>query len=191
MATAPTNATKSVVFANPPGSKNYVKAEVPLQAMNDDLMDTAFTKAVGCDEFPGGCEGMMQHYRFTKTVPLSEHWKHKYLVDFDGMGYSARAMAFLASESVMVKSTVYREFFSDWIQPWYVLIMHDLPFTLVRSDASKGCITYHCHNHTRRYTISTPFSRDPLHPCSTQSSRVQLQGAHVYHRRTTATNYYK
>jgi Glycosyl transferase family 90 len=125
MSTTQTNATKSVVFADPPGSKNYVKAEVPLQAMNDDIMDTAFTKAVGCDEFRGGCESMMKHYRFAKPVPLWEHWKHKYLVDFDGMGYSARALAFLASESVMIKSTVYREYFSDWIQPWCVCIHYD------------------------------------------------------------------
>lgn len=126
MATIPTNATKSVVFANPPGSKNYVKAEVPVQEMNEDIMDTAFTKAVGCDEFPGGCEAMMEHYRFSSSVPLWEHWKHKYLVDFDGMGYSARAMSFLASKSVMVKSTVYREFFSEWIQPWYVFSIFTL-----------------------------------------------------------------
>jgi hypothetical protein len=124
MATTKTGATRSVVFADPPGSKNYVSAEVPLQDMNDELMDTAFTKAVGCEGFTGGCEGMMSYYRFAKSVPLGEHWKHKYLVDFDGMGYSARAMSFLASESAMVKSTVYREYYSDWIQPWWVLAVH-------------------------------------------------------------------
>ena len=118
MATTDSNATRSVVFAASPGSKNYVTAEVPLQEMNNDLMDTAFTKAVGCDGFPGGCEGMKKYYRFSKSVPLGEHWKHKFLVDFDGMGYSARAMSFLASDSAMIKSTVYREYFSDWIQPW-------------------------------------------------------------------------
>ncbi|KAF8513209.1 hypothetical protein JB92DRAFT_3083224 [Gautieria morchelliformis] len=125
MATTPTHTARSVVFADPPGSKNYITAEVPLNEMNEDIMDTAFTKAVGCDEFPGGCEAMMEHYRFSSSVPLGEHWKHKYLVDFDGMGYSARALAFLASESVLVKSTVYREFFSDWIQPW----VHYIPLS--------------------------------------------------------------
>ena len=124
MSTASRNATRSVVFADPQGSNNYITAEVPLHEMNEDIMDTAFTRAVGCDRFPGGCEAMMKHYRFANSVPLGEHWKHKYLVDFDGMGYSARALAFLASESVLVKSTVYREFFSDWIQPWYILFHH-------------------------------------------------------------------
>ncbi|KAF8578824.1 glycosyltransferase family 90 protein [Ramaria rubella] len=126
MATTPTNITRSIVFADPQEPKNYITAEVPLQGMNEEFIDTAFTKAVGCDEFPrGGCEAMMRHYRFAHSVPLGEHWKHKYLIDFDGMGYSARAMAFLASESAMVKSTVYREFFSDWIQPW----LHYIPLS--------------------------------------------------------------
>jgi hypothetical protein len=86
--------------------------------MNNEFMDVGFTKAVGCDGFPGGCKGMTRHYRFTTPVPLGEHWKHKYLVDFDGMGYSARSFAFLESNSALIKATVYREFFSDWIQPW-------------------------------------------------------------------------
>lgn len=118
MATGRSNATRSVVFADPPGSDHFISAEVPQHEVNEELMDTAFTKAVGCQGFPGGCDGMSRYYRFANPVPLAEHWKHKYLIDFDGMGYSARAMAFLASGSTLVKATVYREFYSDWIQPW-------------------------------------------------------------------------
>lgn len=61
---------------------------------------------------------MEKEHRFAEYVPLGEHWKYKWLVDFDGMGYSARVFALLASESAVVKSTIYREFWSDWIQPW-------------------------------------------------------------------------
>lgn len=118
MATGQSNATRSVVFADPPGSDYFISAEVPQHEVNEELMDTAFTKAVGCQGFPGGCNGMSRYYRFASPVPLAEHWKYKYLIDFDGMGYSARAMAFLASGSALVKATVYREFYSDWIQPW-------------------------------------------------------------------------
>jgi len=121
MTTSTTNATRPVVFANPPGSDNFAAVSVSMEEMNAEIMDTAFTKAVGCDGFPDGCLGMARYYRFGETVPLGKHWKHKYLVDFDGMSYSGRALSFLASESVLVKSTVYREFYSDWIQPWYVM----------------------------------------------------------------------
>jgi len=41
------------------------------------------------------------------------------------MGYSGRFFAFLASDSVPVKATVYSEFFSDWIQPW----LHYIPLS--------------------------------------------------------------
>ncbi|GJJ14707.1 hypothetical protein Clacol_008974 [Clathrus columnatus] len=119
------NATRLIVFADPPGSEHFISAEIPLHDMNEELMDTAFTKAVGCKGFPGGCDGMSKHYRFANPVPLGEHWRHKYLIDFDGMGYSARAMAFLESESALVKATVYREFYSDWIQPW----LHYIPLS--------------------------------------------------------------
>jgi len=69
---------------------------------------------------------MERDHRFADPVPLGEHWRHKYLIDFDGMGYSARLFALLASDSAVVKSTVYREFFSDWIQPW----LHYIPLSM-------------------------------------------------------------
>ncbi|KAG8991784.1 capsule-associated protein CAP1 [Tulasnella sp. 427] len=68
---------------------------------------------------------MRKDHRFADAVPLGEHWKYKYLIDFDGMGYSARLFAFLMSESAVIKSTVYKEFFSDWIQPW----LHYIPLS--------------------------------------------------------------
>lgn len=112
------DANRTVVFANPQGSDRYVQVKVPVGALNEDIMDVAFTKAVGCVNYPTGCDGMQRDHRFAEAVQLGEHWRHKYLVDLDGMGYSARFFAFLASESAVIKATVYREFYSDWIQPW-------------------------------------------------------------------------
>lgn len=61
---------------------------------------------------------MKRELRFSDAVQLADHWKYKYLIDVDGMGYSAHFLAFMASESAVLKSSVYREFFSDWLQPW-------------------------------------------------------------------------
>lgn len=113
------NNNRSVVF-RPPGSRAYVEADLPMHSLNDDMMDIAFVKAVGCTQYPGGCDGMRKDHRFDDPVPLGENWRHKYLIDIDGMGYSARFFSLLMSESAVLKTTVYREFFSDWIQPWYV-----------------------------------------------------------------------
>jgi Glycosyl transferase family 90 len=131
MAASNSNDTRSVVFADPSGSGRFVTATVPVADMNNEFMNTTFTKAVGCGGFEGGCEGMQKHYRFSEHVPMGEHWRHKYLVDVDGMGYSARVMALLASDSAVLKATIYREFFTDWIQPWCV-------FHLYRPGVSGG-----------------------------------------------------
>lgn len=83
--------TKTVMFADPPGTNNFISAEVPVADLNEDMMDVAFTKAVGCTQYlNGGCDGMRKDHRFADAVPLGENWRHKYLIDLDGMGYSAR-----------------------------------------------------------------------------------------------------
>lgn len=76
-------------------------------------------KLTDAENYPGGLKAMKEDHRFGDAVPLGKHWSYKYLVDMDGMSYSGRFMAFLASDSVPVKATVYTEYFSDWIQPWY------------------------------------------------------------------------
>jgi hypothetical protein len=83
-------------------------------------MDAAFVKAVAANSYPGGLKALEADHRFADSVPLGRHWAYKYLIDLDGMSYSGRFMSFLASDSVPIKSTVYDEFFTDWIQPWYV-----------------------------------------------------------------------
>jgi len=118
-------ANRTVVFPYPANSQTYTFNKVPIARLNAEVMDTAFTKAVGCTQYPGGCDGMRKDHRFADAVPLGDHWKYKYLIDFDGMGYSARLFAFLMSESAVIKSTVYKEFFSDWIQPW----LHYIPLS--------------------------------------------------------------
>ena len=110
------------MFADPPGSTNYIYADVPAAQLNDDMMDVAFVKVVGAENYPGGLEALVRAHRVDDGgVNLGDHWKHKYVVDLDGMGYSGRFFSFVESDSAVLKSTVYREFFSDWIQPWYVI----------------------------------------------------------------------
>jgi len=88
--------------------------------LNDEVMDVAFVKAVDLYNYPGGYEGYVADHRFDEGVFLGDHWRHKYLVDLDGMSYSGRFFAFLESDSAVIKSSVHREFYSDWLQPWCV-----------------------------------------------------------------------
>lgn len=113
------NVTRVVTYADPPtSSTSFVSAAVPIGEINEEIMDAAFVKAVSAGSYPGGMQALERDHRFADSVPLGRHWAYKYLVDMDGMSYSGRFMSFLASDSVPIKSTVYEEFFSDWIQPW-------------------------------------------------------------------------
>ncbi|KAJ3730871.1 glycosyltransferase family 90 protein [Lentinula guzmanii] len=93
--------------------------------LNKEIMDIAFMKATNPAQYPGGLENLMKDHRFAEGIPLGGHWKYKYLLDLDGMSYSGRFMAFLASDSVPVKSTVYEEFYGEWIEPW----LHYIPLS--------------------------------------------------------------
>lgn len=116
------NDTRVVTFKQP-NSTEYQSVEVPISRLNEDIMDAAFVKVSGL--YPGGLKALLAKHRFSEPVPLGKHWSYKYLVDLDGMSYSGRFMAFLASDSVPIKATVYTEFFSDWIQPW----VHFIPLS--------------------------------------------------------------
>jgi len=96
MASDHSNANKTVVFADPPGTNNFISAPVAVKDLNEEMMDVAFTKAVGCTQYPGGCDGMRKDHRFADAVPMGENWRHKYLIDLDGMGYSARLFALVS-----------------------------------------------------------------------------------------------
>jgi hypothetical protein len=115
---SPTNRT--ITFADPSTSSRYISAEVSTRTLNEEVMDAAFVKAMGDHNYPGGLPAMQRELGYGDAVPLGRHWSYKYLVDLDGMSYSGRFMAFLASDSVPVKATVYQEYFTDWIQPWCV-----------------------------------------------------------------------
>lgn len=114
------NNTRTVTFRDPEDYTKLTSVTVPAKRLNEEIADAAFVKVSGL--YPGGLTALMQTHRFDNPVPLGQHWSYKYLVDLDGMSYSGRFMSFLASDSVPVKATVYTEFFSDWIQPWCVLV---------------------------------------------------------------------
>ena len=129
MASSTSDSNRTIVFADPPASTNYVYASVPMASLNQEIMDVAFVSSVGSDQYPGGLEQQVLDHRFDDAVILSEYWAHKYILDLDGMSYSGKFFAFLGSDSAVIKSSVYQEFFSDWIQPWcvsFLCYMHAL-----------------------------------------------------------------
>lgn len=131
MASDESYSNRTIIFADPPSSTNYVHAHVPTVFLNEDIMDIAFVKVVDSFNYPGGIGALISDHRFDDGgVNLGDHWKHKYLVDVDGMGYSGRFFSFLESDSAVMKATVYREFFEQWIQPWWASLHLNLCVSL-------------------------------------------------------------
>ncbi|EJD01862.1 uncharacterized protein FOMMEDRAFT_168465 [Fomitiporia mediterranea MF3/22] len=124
MTSSHSDENRTVVFPAPDAS-SYMSASVPIKKLNEELMDVAFVRLLGAENYPGGRAALHKAHRFDKAVPLGEHWRYKYLVDVDGMGYSGRFFSFLASDSAPIKATVYQEYFSDWLQPW----LHYIPLS--------------------------------------------------------------
>ncbi|KAL0257560.1 hypothetical protein SLS55_008374 [Diplodia seriata] len=53
------------------------------------------------------------------TTPLQAHWKHRYLLDADGAGFSGRFLAFLRSRSLPLKvHPLHREWWHARVAPW-------------------------------------------------------------------------
>ncbi|OCF73807.1 hypothetical protein I204_05651 [Kwoniella mangroviensis CBS 8886] len=100
---------------------------VPLSQLNAELMDVAFVdEAIQCD--PKVCRRVQAGYKFGSRMDWSQGNQYKYLLDIDGNGWSARFKRLMTTNSVVLKSTIFPEWYTDRIQPWvhYIPIKADL-----------------------------------------------------------------
>ncbi|GAA5915367.1 uncharacterized protein JCM6883_006812 [Sporobolomyces salmoneus] len=75
--------------------------------------------AMACDPSLGECSYLRSlGYRVEPPAPLSEAWKHKFVLDIDEIGFSPKFPALMESKSAVVKSSIQREFWRGWAQPW-------------------------------------------------------------------------
>ncbi|CEQ39675.1 SPOSA6832_01224 [Sporobolomyces salmonicolor] len=87
----------------------------PVAVVNKATSDIA----MACDPSLGECSYLRSlGYRVEPPAPLSDAWKHKFVLDIDEIGFSPRFLALMESKSAVVKSSIQREFWRGWIQPW-------------------------------------------------------------------------
>ncbi|KAJ7254365.1 glycosyl transferase family 90-domain-containing protein [Mycena haematopus] len=67
-------------------------------------------------------------YNIGRRVSQKEALEYKYLLDIDGNTFSGRFLTLLKSGSLVFKSTVFEEYFNDWIRPYehYIPVRPDL-----------------------------------------------------------------
>lgn len=100
---------------------------VPVKPLNDVLLDIGFAgEPIQCS--PKVCNTLKDEYLFKSRMPFSDSYKYKYLYDIDGNGFSARYKRLITTNSLLLKTTIFPEWYQDRIQPWvhYVPVKTDL-----------------------------------------------------------------
>lgn len=80
-----------------------------------------------CNEADGTCAQMRAELTFKPGTARGSEARYKFLLDVDGNGWSSRFRRLLGSGSVVLKATVYPEWNTDWLVPFF----HYVP---VRND---------------------------------------------------------
>ncbi|KLO20351.1 hypothetical protein SCHPADRAFT_816612 [Schizopora paradoxa] len=97
--------------------------------MNRAMMDIGFAADYGnCEGV--ACDIMAQELGQVEHKSPQEMSKYKYFIDVDGNGWSSRFRRLMATNSLVFKSTLFAEWYSDRIQPW----VHYVPIQLDYSD---------------------------------------------------------
>lgn len=79
---------------------------------------------------PEDCEAQRQAFDLKPFADQQEAWRHKHLLDMDGNAFSGRFYAFLHSQSLTYKMTLFREWHMEWLKPW----VHYVPLSLNGSE---------------------------------------------------------
>ncbi|KZV84064.1 hypothetical protein EXIGLDRAFT_727686 [Exidia glandulosa HHB12029] len=98
-------------------------------ALNDAYFDVAFTAAIQCSE-PAICEHIRKEYKMGKNVYTEEAKTFKFVADLDGNGWSSRFRRLMLTNSLVLKSTIFPEWWMDRGMPW----VHFVPFKMDYSD---------------------------------------------------------
>ncbi|KAJ7136672.1 glycosyl transferase family 90-domain-containing protein [Mycena epipterygia] len=103
---------------------------VEIGRSHPDLMDVAIS-GLHDDLCGEGCDGdaIKAEYGITgASSPREDVYKYKYLFDADGNSFSGRYLGLLRSGSLVFKTTVFTEYFNDWIRPFehYIPVLPDL-----------------------------------------------------------------
>ncbi|GAA5909994.1 uncharacterized protein JCM6883_000517 [Sporobolomyces salmoneus] len=115
----------------PIGVENLVEKQVPTQDLMERYVDFAFTGREGqCSVEDGSCEAVRKLFDFQRTFGWNEANEYKYMLDLDGNAWSGRFHRLLSTNSAVLKSTIFPEWYAGWIQPW----VHYIPIKIDYTD---------------------------------------------------------
>ncbi|OKL60615.1 hypothetical protein UA08_04187 [Talaromyces atroroseus] len=105
----------------------WITKKVPREEIRS-LFNVTFTYVGQCD--PGDCRAQEEYFDVADAVDQQDAWAYKYLVDIDGNAFSGRYHAFLRSNSLVYKLSIFREWHDEWLDAW----VHYVPLGLKGTD---------------------------------------------------------
>ncbi|BGP16485.1 hypothetical protein JCM10213_001178 [Rhodosporidiobolus nylandii] len=115
----------------PRGVESLVEKNVSTLSLMNRYVDFAFTGREGqCSEEDGSCEAVRELFDFQRAFGWNEANEYKYMLDLDGNAWSGRFHRLLSTNSVVLKSTIFPEWYAGWIQPW----VHYVPLKIDYTD---------------------------------------------------------
>ncbi|OCF46102.1 hypothetical protein I317_00192 [Kwoniella heveanensis CBS 569] len=127
--------------------------------LNARFMDVGFTGSpIQCDIADGTCGELAQEYTWGTRINPEQAMEYKYVMDVDGNAWSARFERLLASGSLVFKSTIYPEWWTDRVQPW----VHYVPIQLDYSDLYDAMVFFQGDHHSAN-ADSDPESESHAH----------------------------
>jgi len=90
-------------------------------------------------------DGPAQEAEFALGQPIDfqDHWRHRYLMDMDGAGFSGRFLPFLQSRSLPFRAGIFRTWYDSRLTAWAHFVpidvrLHGLLSTLAYFTGTKG-----------------------------------------------------
>lgn len=101
-----------------PDERKYKHRHVPFSQVKQHLnINAQFVDHIQrCSR--GDCETQTAEFHLAPKSDFQDHWKYKFLADFDGAGFSGRFLPFLQSGSLPFKAGLFREWYDDRLAPW-------------------------------------------------------------------------
>ncbi|KAF5354282.1 hypothetical protein D9756_007151 [Leucocoprinus leucothites] len=107
------------------------------KSINPALFDVAFSnKPIACSE--SVCPKLEELYPWRPYMGQAQAGEYRYVLDVDGNGWSGRFKRLITSNSLIFKSTIYPEWYTDRVQPW----VHYIPVQVDLSDLHDSLVFF-------------------------------------------------
>ncbi|KAH6611979.1 hypothetical protein C7974DRAFT_406747 [Boeremia exigua] len=101
-----------------------MKRRSDVKNMLETKIDAQFTELKHCTG--QDCIDQSREFKAVDDIDIRQHWRYRYLFDADGAGFSRHFLPFLQTNSVVLKSGIFREWYDDRLVAWKHFVPVDL-----------------------------------------------------------------